>query len=384
MRRKKISEYQLFINLEANSAKLLLGATILALLISNTSWQQYYQRFFDIRLFSHFNLQFLINEGLMTLFFLVVGLEIKYEMLKGSLNSVRKAALPGIGALGGMVLPALIYVCINAHNPTTLHGWAIPTATDIAFSLALLSLYNSRLPFGLKAFLTALAIFDDLAAIIIIAIFYTNHIAVIFLLSAFACIFLLFVLNKKHVTSLSIYLLLGFILWFVLLQSGVHPTLAGVITGFMVPLEDRNKKYSPLQALQHELHPWVALFILPLFAFANTGISFLHLNQQNLHASVILGILFGLFLGKQGGVFGATWLAVKLNLAALPTQVKWIELYAISIICGIGFTISIFIGTLAFIPYTDYFFDSVKVGVLCGSLLSALGGYLLLRKLFPA
>lgn len=383
----KNDETQKFISLETISAKLLLGATLLALLLSNSPLSTYYFNFFHTYILSQIgslafksNLLFWINDGLMTIFFLFVGLEIKYEILEGALNSLRKAALPGIGAIGGMIVPALIYVCLNYHNATLLHGWAVPTATDIAFALAILSLLGSKVPPALKAFLTALAILDDLAAIIIIAVFYTDHLALTFLALALICALSLFILNINEVTRLSIYLLIGTILWFCFLKSGVHPTLAGVVIALMIPLKNRkNSQQFPLQKLKHLLHPWVAIVIIPLFAFANAGVYLLNLGQENLQISIILGVLFGLFIGKQIGVFGASWLAVKCRIASLPDRVRWSELYAVAVICGIGFTISLFIGALAFNNIDYSYLNSIKVGVLLGSLLSGMAGYLLLR-----
>ncbi|HVE44646.1 MAG TPA: Na+/H+ antiporter NhaA [Gammaproteobacteria bacterium] len=382
-----MNESQKFIKLETISAQLLLGATILAMCLSNSPLNDYYHNLFHTYILSQFgglqfksNLLFWVNEGLMTIFFLVVGLEIKYELLEGSLNSLRKAALPGIAAIGGMIVPALIYIGINYHNAIMLRGWAIPTATDIAFALCVLSLLGSRVPSALKVFLTTLAILDDLAAIIIIAFFYTDHLSVIFLGLSSIMILLLFVLNRYRVTYLSIYILMGFALWICLLNSGIHATLAGVILALMIPVWDRKKQHnSPLQKLKHGLHPLVALIILPLFAFANAGVSFLNLGAGNLHLTIILGVLLGLFIGKQIGIFSASWLAVKFGMAKLPNHVRWSEFYAMAVICGIGFTISLFIGSLAFSYNDASYLNSIKIGVLIGSLLSGGIGYLLLQ-----
>ncbi|HSW70638.1 MAG TPA: Na+/H+ antiporter NhaA, partial [Gammaproteobacteria bacterium] len=274
-----------------------------------------------------------------------------------------------------------IYVLFNEQDAFLLRAWAVPTATDIAFSLAVLSFVGSRAPFGLKAYLTALAIFDDVAAIIIIAFFYTDRIDTLFLGCSLVCLFLLFLFNKIRLAQLSPYLLLGFMLWFCFLKAGIHPTLAGVLTAFMVPLETKNKKKFPLQKLQQGLHPWVAIVILPLFALMNAGVSFTHFNQAEVQLTVLLGTFFGLFLGKQLGIFGASWLAVKARLAALPDQIRWPELYAVAVICGIGFTISLFIGNLAFNPGHEVYLNSLKIGILTGSLLSGCIGYLLLLHL---
>jgi NhaA family Na+:H+ antiporter len=375
-----------FIKLETMGANLLLGATILALILSNSPWHDYYEKIFHGSFSIHLdtwqfkiNALFLINEGLMSIFFLVVGLEIKYEILQGTLNSLPKALLPGFAALGGMVIPALIYIGLNYRDVVSLRGWAIPTATDIAFALGVLSLLGNRVSVELKTFLTALAIFDDLAAIIIIAIFYTAHLSFLFLGLALLCLGVLFILSLKKINSIFLYCLMGFILWVCFLNAGVNPTLAGVALAFLIPLEHSiDRRPSPSKRLKNLLHPGVALGILPLFAFANAGISFFDLSTSSLHFSIVIGILVSLFFGKQVGVFGACWLAVKLRMAQLPNKVRLVELYGISIICGIGFTISLFIGALAFEQFSIGYSNSVKIGVLGGSLLSGVAGYLLL------
>lgn len=375
-----------FIKLETMGANLLLGATILALILSNSSWHNYYEKIFHGSFSIHLaswqfktTALFLVNEGLMSLFFLVVGLEIKYELMQGVLNSLPKALLPGFAALGGMIIPALFFIGFNYHDTVSLRGWAIPTATDIAFALGVLSLLGNRVSVELKTFLTALAIFDDLAAIIIIAIFYTNHLSFLFLGLALLCLGVLFVLNFKKINSVFLYCVMGFILWVCFLKAGVNPTLAGVALAFLIPLDHSISHHpSPAKKLRDLLHPGVALVILPLFAFANAGISFFNLSISSLHFSIATGILISLFFGKQLGVFGGCWLAVKLRMAQLPDKVRWIELYGISIICGIGFTISLFIGALAFEQLSIDYINSVKIGVLGGSLISGIAGYLLL------
>ena len=375
-----------FIKLETMGANLLLGATILALVLSNSPWQDYYEKIFQesfsIQLGSwqfKTNFLFLINEGLMSFFFLVVGLEIKYELAQGVLNSLPRALLPGFAALGGMIIPALIYTVFNYHSVENLRGWAIPTATDIAFSLGVLSLLGNRVSVELKTFLTALAIFDDLAAIIIIALFYTAHLSLFFLGCGLLCLGVIFILNLKKINNIFIYSLIGFIVWVCFFNSGINPTLAGVALAFLMPLDDSmSHRLSSSKRLKKLLHPGVVLGILPLFAFANAGISFFNLSIASLHFSIVIGILASLFFGKQIGVFGACWLAVKLRVAQLPSQVQWVELYGISMICGIGFTISLFIGELAFEQLTSDYSHSVKIGVLGGSLLSGVAGYLFL------
>lgn len=375
-----------FIQLESSSACLLLSFTILALLLSNSPWHMVYNKllnaFIGISILNiPFKTQFLhvINEGLMTLFFLLVGLEVKYELCYGALNSLSKACLPGIAAVGGMLVPAMIYAAINYHHPISLQGWAIPTATDIAFSLGILTLLGSRIPTTLKIFLMALAIFDDLAAIMVIAIFYTDNVSFVFLGWAGVCVGMLIIVNRLKVNKLFVYWALGIALWFCLLKAGIHPTLAGGILAFLIPLH--NNHDNPSCRLKHRLHPWVAFGILPLFAFANAGVSFVSISFSELEMPVVLGVFGGLFLGKQIGVFGFCWLAVKYRWAQLPEKVQWRDLYAISILCGIGFTISLFIGTLAFGDYSSHL-DSVKIAVLLASFVSAVlgGGLLALKK----
>lgn len=375
-----------FIKLESSSACLLLFFTILALLLSNSPWSMYYNKLLHASIgISLLNIPLktqllhLTNEGLMTLFFLLVGLEVKYELCYGALNSFSKACLPGVAALGGMLVPAVIYVAINYYHPISLQGWAIPTATDIAFSLGILTLLGSRIPTALKVFLMALAIFDDLAAIIVIAVFYTANVSFVFLGLACICIGILILMNRLKINQLFVYGILGIALWFCLMKAGIHPTLAGGVLAFLIPL--RNTQDSPSCRLKHRLHPWVAFGILPLFAFANAGISFGTIAFADLEMPVVLGVFCGLFFGKQIGIFGFCWLTVKYRWAQLPEKVQWRDLYAISILCGIGFTISLFIGTLAFGDYSNHL-DSVKIAVLLASFVSAVlgGGLLALKK----
>lgn len=377
-----------FIQQETAAANLLIIAMVLALIVSNSPWGALYDAFFHTALTLSFgdfhvsmNPHFIINDGLMSIFFLVVGLEIKYELCQGSLNTRAKAFLPGFAAIGGMLVPALIYIAFNLKDPDALRGWAIPTATDIAFALGVLSLLRHRAPIQLKAFLTALAIFDDLAAIIIIALFYTSTLSLSHLGLAFMTVLTLALLNLKNVNNVVIYCLLGGLLWACFLNAGVHPTLAGVVLAFLMPLNHPRDDIAASSKLKHWLHPFVAFFIMPLFAFANAGVSFIHLSPSSINLSIALGIFASLFFGKQIGVFGAAWLAVKLRLAARPDNVSWIQLYGVSLICGIGFTISLFIGALAFDSANLALIDSVKIGVLSGSLLSGLTGYWILARL---
>lgn len=371
------SESQTFIKLESISAKILLCASLAALCISNSHLQYLYVALQHFKIFNN-DLLFWINDGLMTLFFLVVGAEIKYELVQGSLNSLPKAILPGIAALGGMLVPAIIYAIITFHNPLMLTGWAIPTATDIAFALSVLLLVRHNVPQALKAFLTTLAILDDLAAIIIIAIFYTKELSFLYMAISTALLFFLFILNKLNVSKLAVYIFIGCLLWFCLMKSGIHPTLSGVILAFMIPLKKTNND-SPLQKIQHLLHPLVGLVILPLFAFTNAGVSFLNLTHENFSLRMMLAVLLALFFGKQIGIFSACWLSVKTGIAKLPSSVRWIQLYGVAILCGIGFTISLLIGVLAFSSLNESYLNSIKIGVILGSLLSGVIGYFLLR-----
>lgn len=377
-----------FIQQETAAAHLLMIAMVLALFISNSPWHAFYTSFFHTPLslqFASFQFNtdplFVINEGLMSIFFLVVGLEIKHELVQGSLNTREKALLPAIAAVGGMLIPAFIYLAFNFHHKDALRGWAIPTATDIAFALGVLSLLKHRTPIQLKAFLTALAIFDDLAAIMIIALFYTEHLLFSHLLYALLAMVLLIIFNLKHINSTAIYCIMGGILWVCFFNAGINPTLAGVVLAFLMPLHHPHHATSAANTLKHTLHPYVAFFIMPIFAFANAGVNFIHLTPSSLNLSITLGIFMSLFLGKQLGVFSASWLAVKWRLAALPDKVNWVQLYGVSLICGIGFTISLFIGALAFDTANLALIDSVKIGVLSGSLLSGLAGYFILSLL---
>lgn len=320
-----------------------------------------------------------INDGLMAVFFFMVGLEIKREFLEGRLSSIRQSALPASAALGGMIAPALIYVAFNWTDPVALNGWAIPAATDIAFALGVLALLGNRVPSALKVTLLALAIMDDLGAIIIIALFYTSDLSVLSLLIAAGCTAVLVLFNRLHVTRISLYILVGAVMWVCVLKSGVHATLAGVVLAFCIPLRvPGSDKPSPLHRLEEGLHPWVTFFIMPVFAFANAGIPLFGLQLADLFAPIPLGIALGLFLGKQLGVFGFAWLAVRMGLAHLPAGVNWMQVYGLSLLAGIGFTMSLFIGTLAFADPEHA--AQVRLGVLGGSLLSAVLGYIVLRR----
>lgn len=377
-----------FFRLEAAGGILLVLASALALIVANTSLYPYYWDFlhgiqFRIGFSStqgglfaiEKDLLHWINDGMMAIFFLLVGLEIKRELIAGELSNRAKAILPALAAVGGMVFPAGIYYFINQGQPESLGGWAIPCATDIAFALGVLSILGSRVPISLKILLTAIAIIDDLGAIVIIALFYTDDIHINALMFGIVPIIGLLLLNRFQVASRAPYILLGLVLWAAVLQSGVHATMAGVITALFIPLRVPDERRSPAQRMEHDLHPWVAFLILPVFGFANAGVPFDGMGLSSLLQPVTLGIAAGLVLGKQVGVFGTMWLAIKSGLCDKPEGTTWVHLYGVSILCGIGFTMSLFIGGLAF-PSTEMQ-ASVRLGVLAGSLISAISAYIL-------
>ncbi|MEO3990130.1 Na+/H+ antiporter NhaA [Pseudocitrobacter cyperus] len=324
------------------------------------------------------NMLLWINDALMAVFFLLIGLEVKREMVEGALATRRQAIFPVVAALGGMVVPALVYLAFNYQDPVASGGWAIPAATDIAFALGVLALLGSRVPASLKIFLMALAIIDDLGAIVIIALFYTNDLSLLSLAVAAVAIVLLAILNVSGVRRTGLYILVGVILWTAVLKSGVHATLAGVIVGFFIPLKTENGK-SPAKQLEHVLHPWVAFMILPLFAFANAGVSLQGVTLEGLTSLLPLGIIAGLFIGKPLGISLFCWLALKFKLARLPEGASFSQIMAIGLLCGIGFTMSIFIASLAFGTVDPELITWAKLGILLGSLLSAVVGYSLLR-----
>ena len=363
---------------------ILLIAAIIALILSNTNLSSLY---FGI-LNSHFligtdrfgldlSLLHWINDVLMAIFFFVVTLEIKREFIQGELSKPKQALLPIIGAIGGMVFPAAIYIIINFETGNTLKGWAIPSATDIAFSIGVLSLLGSRVPISLKVFLTALAIIDDLGAIIIIAFFYSGEVQYIYLLLMAVSFVLLIFLNKYGVRNFFPYLLIGIFLWFFTHGSGIHATISGVLLACTIPHKNKEKGSSLLLKLEHSLSPYVAYGIMPLFAFANAGVILENTTFNTILAPVPLGIIFGLFFGKQIGVFITSYIAVKLKIAEMPTNSNWIKFYGVGILTGTGFTMSLFVGNLAFADQS-YYIDGVKIGVLTGSILSALAGYFLI------
>ncbi len=377
-----------FFKMEAAGGILLMMATVLALIAANTGLQPYYDLIlstqFEIRLGALAlgkPLLLWINDGLMAVFFFVVGLELKRELLEGELSDKRNIILPGVGAVGGMLIPAVIYLFFNFDDSTAVAGWAIPAATDIAFALGVLSLLGSRVPVSLKVFLTSLAIFDDIGAIIIIAIFYTSQISFEALVVASFCIPLLLLLNRTNVVSKTPYIVVGAVLWVAMLKSGVHATLAGVLLAMFIPISSKkNPEISPLKTMEHDLHSVVAFWVLPIFAFANAGIDFAGIDSEQIVHGVPIGIALGLFLGKQIGVFGFCWLFIKMGLTRLPQGMSWTSLYGTATLCGIGFTMSLFIGSLAFEESgVDILFDE-RVGILLGSLLSGIVGYLILNR----
>ncbi|MET0651995.1 MAG: Na+/H+ antiporter NhaA [Hyphomicrobiaceae bacterium] len=374
-----------FFHHEAAAGLVLMAAALAALLIDNSPLSWLYSLFLDTPVAVRVGplsldkpLLLWINDGLMAVFFFLVGLEIKRELVQGELSTISQATLPALAAVGGMAVPALIYVAINAGDPTGLKGWAIPAATDIAFAVGVLALLGNRVPSSLKIFLLALAILDDLGAIIIIALFYTDNLSLLSLALAAAGIAVLWTLNWRGVTRLAPYLLTGVVIWLCVLKSGVHATLAGVVVAFAIPLASRNEgEPTLLEQLEESLHPWIAFGVLPLFAFANAGVSLQGLSLAKLLEPVPLGIALGLFIGKPIGIFGVSWLAIRSGLAAKPEGASWLQILGVGLLGGIGFTMSLFIGTLAFDEADKA--AQLRLGVLAGSLLSATAGYLLLR-----
>ena len=376
--------FRWFFKLEAASGLVLLFSAIIALVISNSELSNLYFNTLEKYLFIGINnfgikLSVLhwINDALMAIFFFFVTLEIKREFLQGELSNIKQAMLPIIGAVGGMLVPALFYIFINYGNSETIVGWAIPSATDIAFSLGVLSLLGSRVPISLKVFLTALAIIDDLGAIVIIALFYSGDLSIKYLSLMLIAFIILLILNKFNVKKFLPYLIVGLFLWEFTHQSGVHATIAGVLLACTIPHRKKEKDFSLLIKLEHAISPYVAFGIMPLFAFANAGVSLEGLTFASLLNKVPLGILLGLFVGKQLGVFVFSYISIKLKFAQMPTNSNWINFYAVGVLTGIGFTMSLFVGNLAFVDSMKYM-DGVKIGVLSGSLLSTVFGYLLL------
>ena len=376
--------FKWFFQLEAASGLVLLIAAIIALVISNSNFSELYFTTLKQYLFIGVNdfglklsVHHWINDLLMAIFFFFVTLEIKREFIQGELTNIKKALLPIIGAVGGMVVPALVYIAINFGNTETLNGWAIPSATDIAFSLGILSLLGSRVPISLKIFLTALAIIDDLGAILIIAFFYSGDLSISYLSLILISYIFLLILNKLGIKKFLPYLIIGSFMWFFTYKSGIHATIAGVLLATTIPHRIKDKDFSLLIKLEHAISPYVAFMIMPIFAFANAGVSLEGLSLSSLLQPVPLGILLGLFVGKQIGVMIFSFIAVKTGAAQMPDKSSWLSLYGVSILTGIGFTMSLFVGNLAFTENIQYI-DGVKIGVLAGSLLSTLFGYFIL------
>ena len=376
--------FKWFFKLEAASGLLLLISAVIALIVSNSSYSEIYFYTLHEYIFigiNNFGLKLTalhwINDALMAIFFFVVTLEIKREFVQGELSKPKQALLPIIGAVGGMALPALIYVIINFETGYTIRGWAIPSATDIAFTIGVLSLLGSRIPISLKVFLVALAIIDDLGAIIIIAFFYSTELQYTYILLMLVSFLALILLNKLDVKKFAPYFLIGLFLWYFTHESGIHSTISGVLLATTIPHRKHKKDYSLLIKLEHILSPYVAFGIMPLFAFANAGVVLNDISINTILSPIPLGIICGLFFGKQIGVFLFSFLSVKLKLAEMPANSNWIKFYGVGILAGIGFTMSLFIGNLAFLDYSNDL-DGVKIGVLIGSSLSAVAGYLLL------
>lgn len=375
-----------FIYSQSLSGVVLALAAVLALLVSNSPWRGFYESFIhwpgELRLGDDWlviskSLLHWVNDLWMAVFFFLVGLEIKRELLEGELATPRQALLPAGAALGGMVVPALIYMAINWGNGLTIRGWAIPAATDIAFALGILVLLGNRVPASLKVFLTAVAIIDDLGAILIIAFFYTEQLSVPALLGAGACVLVLVALNRAKVMSIAPYVAVGLVVWLFVYKSGIHATLAGVATALTIPLTNPQGG-SPLRKAEHALHPWVAFVILPMFAFANAGVSLQGVTLPALVASIPLGIGAGLLVGKAVGVAGASWLLIRYAGARLPAGARWDQFFGVCLLCGVGFTMSLFIGSLAFAGLDPAYDTQVKLGVLCGSALSGMAGAMVL------
>ncbi|MFT4732546.1 MAG: NhaA family Na+:H+ antiporter [Gammaproteobacteria bacterium] len=376
-------------NHDAAGGVLLVFAALLAMIMANTPLNGFYNDLFSTPVAVKFGafevnkpLILWVNDGLMAIFFFLVGLEVKREVLDGHLKSRDQVMLPAIGAIAGITVPALVYVFFNYDDPVGINGWAIPAATDIAFALGVYSLFGKSLPVTLKLFLLSVAIFDDIGAIIIIALFYSAELSTTSLIIAAVGMSIMFVFNRLKVRSEAMYILVGVVIWAAVLKSGVHATLAGFAMAWFIPLKGHNRSgQAMLPHLEHKLHPWVAFAILPIFAFANAGVQLVGTTSEQIFNPIVIGVMAGLFVGKQVGIFGACWLAVKVGFAKLPDGVSMGQLYGASILCGIGFTMSLFIGTLAFENMSADYLNSVKVGVLAGSILSAiLGGIVISRS----
>lgn len=376
-----------FLKLESAGGLLLVLAAVLALVVANSPLSWFHAALIDLPVHVSVGefviakpLLLWINDGLMAVFFLLIGLELKRELFEGEIADFRQAMLPAFGALGGMALPALIYVWLNIDDPVAMQGWAIPAATDIAFAMAVLGLLGKRVPVSLRVLLVSIAIFDDLGAIVIIALFYTDQLLASAMVVAAVCIGVLLSLNRMRVMERAPYLFVGLIMWIALLKSGVHATLAGVILAAFIPIRSSATEPSPLHDLEHDLHTLVAFGILPLFAFANAGITFPNFGFDQFLHPVPLGVAAGLFVGKQLGVFAFCWIGVKSGIAKLPKGVTWPMIYGVAVLCGIGFTMSLFIASLAFEHTSDNLLFDERIGILLGSVVSAAVGYLILNR----
>ncbi len=376
-----------FFKLEASAGILLMLSAILAIIFANTGLNHYYEMLLSTPVEVRIGqlqvakpLLLWINDGLMAVFFFLVGLELKRELVEGELSDKKNIILPGIGAIGGMLVPALVYMYFNYDDPVAMKGWAIPAATDIAFALGILAILGSRVPISLKIFLTSLAIFDDIGAILIIAFFYTEKISFVALLFVSVCVPILAIMNHRNVCNKFPYVLIGMIMWVAMLKSGVHATLAGVLLAMFIPMNSKERPdYSPLKSMEHDLHTVVAYFILPVFAFANAGLNLSGVGLEQVMHNVPMGIALGLFVGKQIGIFGLCYLAIKLGLTKLPKGMSFASLYGTAALCGVGFTMSLFIGGLAFEETgVNLLFDE-RLGIIIGSLASGIVGYLVLR-----
>jgi len=384
-----IATIETFIKRESSAGIVLIIVTIIALLLQNSVLSDLYSSFLHTHVEIRFgNLQIAkplllwVNDGLMAVFFFLIGLEVKREVMEGHLSSLSQIALPGLAALGGMVVPALVFIAFNRSESFAMNGWAIPTTTDIAFALGVLSLLGNRFPFSLKAFLLALAIIDDLGAIVIIALFYTVELSAVSIFIASIALTTLFSMNRMGVANKAAYILVGIVLWVSVLKSGVHATLAGVTLAFMIPLTSKGsdgKAFSMSKEMEHGLHYWVAFMILPLFAFVNAGVDLRGISFEEMLNPVPMGILLGLFIGKQLGVFGFSWLAIKSGFANLPKDSSWKQLYGVSILTGIGFTMCLFVDSLAYNDTQVYHYAD-KLAILLGSFLSGIIGYYVLKS----
>lgn len=376
-----------FFKLESAGGILLMITAVLAIIVANSPLEPYYALLLDTPVEIRVGaleiakpLLLWINDGLMAIFFFLVGLELKRELVEGELSDKRNIILPGAGAIGGMLVPALVYLYFNIDDDAAISGWAIPAATDIAFALGILSLLGKRVPTSIKIFLTSLAIFDDIGAILVIAFFYTSKISFVALIVVAFCIPLLAVINRLHVESKTVYIIIGLVMWVAMLKSGVHATLAGILVAMFIPITSKKTPgFSPLKDLEHDLHSAVAFIVLPVFAFANAGINLSGVGMEQVLHPVPLGIAAGLFIGKQVGIFGFCWLAIQLKMSSLPKGMSWGSLYGTAALCGVGFTMSLFIGSLAFEETNINILFDERLGIIIGSLASGIVGYLILN-----